>query len=152
MEVSISFKQNVRGNGDARPRDGKLLQYRKCIFIMTLINSGVTMGARGRGNVPPSRGLCPSGAPHSEFWKIGSHLRLQDTKYLSIDMPPTKSDAPPSAPLENWTLVTPLLILVIKHIVHLVILYIQLYLCVFTCLRVSKITIVTRHRRHCKWG
>ena len=52
-----------------------------------------------------NKSLCSGVPPIQKFVKIGSHLRLQDTKCSSIDMP-----APPP-PLENWTLVTPLSLL-----------------------------------------
>ena len=42
--------------------------------------SGVTMGTRGLKSVPP-------GIPIQNSEKIGPHLRLQDTKCSSIDMP-----------------------------------------------------------------
>ena len=56
--------------------------------LMSVGNSDVTMGG-ALGNVPPTE-VCappPPGVPPpplcSEFWKIGSHLRLQDTKCSS---------------------------------------------------------------------
>ena len=63
------------------------------------------------GTFPPAE-VCapPPGAPIQIFLRIGPHLRLQDTKCSSIDMPPRKSGAPPSAP-PPWKfdpIVTPL--------------------------------------------
>ena len=59
-------------------------------------------GGRGKGQGPPV-------SPIQNFEKIGPHLRLQDTKCSSINMPPRKSGAP-LVPPENLTLVTPLLL------------------------------------------
>ena len=54
--------------------------------VITLLGgiSGVTMGGGGIGGTCPPP-WCP---PIQNFEKIGPHLRLQDTKCSSIDMPP----------------------------------------------------------------
>ena len=55
--------------------------------ILQWHNYGGREGGTG-GHMPPSRGLCPPGALVQHFEKIGPHLRLQDAKCSSIDMPP----------------------------------------------------------------
>ena len=40
------------------------------------------------GTFPPAEVCAPPGAPVQNFEKIGPHLRLQDTKCSSNDMPP----------------------------------------------------------------
>ena len=90
-----------------------------CFSLPRSINQWRNYGPRGalcppaEICAPPNRGLCPPTEvchpqPRSvpliqNFQKIGPHLRLQDTKCSSIDMPPPrKSGAPqlPSPPLK----------------------------------------------------
>ena len=85
--------------------------------VSLLLASGVTMG--GGGHMPLGRGLCSPGCPPLRiFQKISLHLRLQNKFVSSIDMPPKKKWCTPSAPPENWMLVTPLLLAVYSTPLH----------------------------------